>query len=149
MAEKVKFRWFKSGETGKIPREIAENMQDEGIGQIISEEEGGYREPELSIPIKTGGGGWLDLTYWPAIRHAKEDFQKSSSLMIRKKTIKNNRSVSQTKPCPHCGKPVDRKFYLKPSQALALAGYLPYLGMMGKMKDQEIQEEREEEEEGD
>jgi hypothetical protein len=117
-----------SEETGKPSSEGVPDFSNVGEAER-PEKSGAKRTPEVTVPVKTGGRGWIDITLWLGDPNAAEDYQKRSSVVLQKKR-RGDKGVEDV------GNPT----YLSPSQAIALVGYLSELGLRGKLHDIKLQQ---------
>lgn len=121
----------KTEEIVTLTPESAKVFIKEGWAEVVEDEPEAKptddkRHPEISVPVKTGGRGWIDLTLWLGDLSAPQDFQKRSSVVMQKK---------QQNPDTRKVENVGEAYYLTPSQAIGLVGYLGELGLTGKLHD--------------
>jgi len=131
---------WKAGQLVELPDEDAEQAVRLGLAAEIEEEKKEKEEekpegrpPLLSLPVKTGGRSWLEVSLWPPDPEAEEKWRRRARISVRRRVMEKEKIE-------------DREvLHLSPSEAVLLGGVLTHVGVRGKELDREAEEEEDEE----
>lgn len=130
---------YDEGDTAVLPDLVARSVVEKGYGEQLQQapevENIQGKPPEnvsqksdgkkpLTIPVKSGGRSWYDVTLFYPDPEAEEDWKKNAQLKIQKKKMEDG-GVEE----------VDEPFYLSPSIAINISPVLEHLGIQGKIED--------------
>ena len=112
-----------------LAAEVGKNGEKNGEK---AEGEKSVRHPLVSLPVKTGGKGWIDVSLWEPDVDAEEEWKRRARISVRR-LVKTDGGVE-----------VKETLHLSPSEAVLLGGVLQVMGVRGKEmeKDSEKDENR-------